>query len=41
MVELIGAAAAGERDRPVMQDKTTLFNQMKQKIMQIQDPSKR
>lgn len=27
------------REKPVMNDKTAIFNQMKQKILQIQDPS--
>lgn len=29
------------RERPPMNDKTAIFNQMKQKILQIQDPSQR
>lgn len=38
MVELNNFRNSG-RERPVMNDKTAIFNQMKQKILQIQDPS--
>ena len=39
MAELPSAGA--RRERPPINDKTNIFNAMKQKILQIQDPSAR